>query len=139
MTWADLMNECSDAVDAHLGGEALTFQPMKKLTVNDPPTEDDSRSERSVVGIWSSPAQDIDMLEDRPTRTKTYGGDGHEKISSNSPRVSVDDRQFLADEMPKLGDRFKRTATGDLYRINDVQTDNQGRTVYVLSFLNREA
>ena len=133
------MQDVSDAVDASLGSETFEFRPMKKLTVNDPPTTDDARSTRTIIGLWGGPAQDLDLDQDRPVRTRVYGGDGKMRVSSLSPRLSIDVRQFLADEMPRVSDHFARAATNDVYIVTDVQPDNQGRTIYVLSHINREA
>ena len=136
--WAAMEDFASGVVDETFG-ENFEFRPMTQITVNDPVCADPMRSVIAVRGIYGAPSSEVQMNVVKPSRTKILGGDGQTIVSMSAPRISAEERNFTAGELPKAGDRFLRVATNDVYSVMDVQPDGQGRWVYVCSHVTKEA
>jgi hypothetical protein len=127
--WGEQANALSDAVDEAFG-EAFVFRPMARATPNERLAPDASRAVRTIVAVFSAPHLGIAEIGRERRADGRWGRSAGG--SSSEPSISVDARAFVAGEEPRRGDRFERTATGDVCEAKDVQPDGQGRMVITL-------
>lgn len=125
--FAGLEDRLSDAIDRQFG-EAFTFRPHAAVVPGAKPLPDPSRSTRPVVGVY-----------DEPSFTSTeVGADvrGGSRYSMRKLSLSIDARQFAANEPPRRLDRFERTGTGKHFEVTDLKQDGEGRYKLMLNEVN---
>lgn len=126
-----LEDRMSDAIDDVMA-ESFVFRPVYRPTdVNVRPITDPDRSDRGVVGVFDARTR---IVASQPGSRISKGG---LELSSPTPNVSIDSRQFDSSEHPRRSDQLLRVATGVLYEISNVADDGQGRYALDLKRLNQ--
>jgi len=127
--WGDAEDAMSDDLTDEFG-EAIRHQPMRKPDVNGRAEIDPTRplqiykagsTTLSLEGIFEAMAKEV-QIDKGHSQSRAVPAT---RISSRSPRVSVDRRDFVSE--PIAGDLIAIVERGTVFEITDIEPDGHGR------------
>ena len=128
--FAALEDAASATWDATFG-EPFEFRPMVAAAGGGRRTVDGSRSVKSVTGVFDDRSFNSEALG-AVERTATL-------ITMRHVYLWIARSQFTAGQEPRRLDRFRRTGTGTVYDVSEIQEDGEGRLKIRLSQVSKEA